>query len=176
MKEITNVENRGETKTLLHINKLFIKGLKIAVETGAVSITILQRKLDVGYKDAGEILDWMTEQGYVKEEPDSYLKTTLMSEEDFEELRKQTGYSFKTKREKQRTIDEALYKACLRLAIKKNCVHEKMLKDSFAIGSVRAKAVIDKMQDDGNLGGFDGLSRKILITKEKFREIYGEEL
>ena len=118
----------------------------------------------------------MIVQGYVKDDANSYLKTTLITEEQFEELRKQTGYSFKTKREKQRTVDDALYKACLRFAIKKNCVYERMLKELFAIGSVRAKAVIDKMQDDGYLAEFDGLSRKILITKEKFKEIYGEDI
>ena len=158
------------------IEKVYIKGLKIAVEAGAVSIDILQRKLEVSHKTACDILNWMIVQKYVKDDTDSYLKTTLMTEEQFEELRKQTGYSFKTKREKQRTVDDALYKAWLRLAIRKNRVYEKMLKEAFAIGSVKAKAVIDKMRDDGYLAEFDGLGRKLLITKEKFKEIYGEEI
>ena len=158
------------------IDKLYVKALKIAVESIAISIDILQRKLEVSYKMACEILNWMIAKEYVKDVADSYLKATLITEDEFKELRKKTGYSFKTKREKQRTVDDALYKACLRLAIKKNCVYERMLKESFAIGSVRAKAVIDKMQEDGYLAEFDGLSRKILITKEKFKEIYGEDI
>ena len=158
------------------IEKIYVKGMKIAVEAGAVSIDILQRKLEISHKMACEILNWMIAQKYVKDDVDSYLKTTLMTEEQFEEFSKQMGYSFKTKREKQKSVDDALYKACLRLVIKKNCVYERMLKEAFEIGSVRAKAVIDKMQDDGYLGELDGLSRKILITKEKFKEIYGEDL
>jgi DNA segregation ATPase FtsK/SpoIIIE-like protein len=157
--------------------------LKIAVETGAVSITILQRKLDIGYKDAGEILDWMTEQGYIKEEPDSYLKTTLITEEQFEELLQKTGISLKTKREKQSIVDDDLYKFCLRFAIKNNTISEGILQDAFAICKVRASAVIERMEQDGyikyKLGNdeiFPRLSNryKILITKEQFEEIYGE--
>lgn len=158
------------------IDKIYVKGLKSAVESGAISVDILQRKLEISYKLACSILDWMIAQGYIKNDDNSSLKTTLMTEDEFEEFRKQTGYSFKTKREKQRTVDDALYKACLRLAIKKKCVYERMLKEAFAIGRVKAKAVIDKMQDDGYLAEFDGLSRKLLITKEKFKEIYGEDL
>ena len=156
--------------------KTYLKGLQIAIESGAVSIVMLQRKLSVGYVKGGEILGWMIENGYVKDDANSYLKTTLITEEQFEELLQRTGVSLKTKRERQRTVDDALYKACLRLVIKKNHVSEKMLKDAFAIGSVRAIAVISKMDMDGYLGGFKNLQREILITKEDFKELYGEDL
>ena len=67
------------------MGKTYIKGLQIAVETGAISIVILQRKLNIGYVIGGQILDWMIEKGYVRDDK-SYLKTTLMAKEDFEEI------------------------------------------------------------------------------------------
>ena len=167
------------------MGKTYLKGLQIAVETGAVSIVILQRKLEVGYLIGGQILDWMIEQGYVRDDK-SYLKTTLMTKEEFEELLQKTGISLKTKREKQSTVDEALYKACLRLAIRQNTISEGMLQDAFAICKVRARAVIENMEQDGYIkyiwqttdNNFEYLRNKykILITKEQFEEVYGEQL
>ena len=176
MQDNINIEKEKKIDPLkTKMGKTYLKGLKIAVETGAISIVILQRKLEVGYVIGGQILDWMIEKGYVRDDK-GYLKTTLMTQEEFDELLQRTGVSLKTKRERQRTVDDALYKACLRLVIKKNHVSEKMLKDAFAIGSVRAIAVISKMDMDGYLGGFKNLQREILITKEDFKELYGEDL
>jgi hypothetical protein len=158
--------------------KLYMKGLQLAVNAGAISSEILKKKLSIDYKSACQMLNWMIERGFVIDDScKDCLKTTLMSNDEFEKLRQILGYSLKTKREKQRTVDDALYKSSLRLAIKRKTINQNMLKDLFAIGSVKAKAVIDRMQEDGYLGEFDEcLRRKILITKEKFKELYGEEI
>ena len=176
MKEKTKIDNDEEKINPLKtkMGKTYLKGLQIAVETGAVSIVILQRKLEVGNLIAEQILDWMIEQGYVRDDK-SYLKTTLMQKEGFEELLQKTGVSLKTKREKQSTVDEALYKACLRFAIKKNTVSEGKLQDAFAICKVRARAVIEKMETDGHIKCHWNKT-EILITKEQFEEMYGEQL
>lgn len=117
------------------------------------------------------MLNWMIEHWFVRDNVDSYLKTTQITEGKFEDLLKTTGISLKTKRERQRTVDDILYKACLRLIIKKKHVSEKMLKDAFAIESVRAISVIAKMDIDGYIGGLKDLRREILITKEKLKEL-----
>jgi hypothetical protein len=165
--------------------KTYLKGLQIAVESGAVSIVMLQRKLSVGYVKGGEILGWMIESGYVRDDANSYLKTTMITEEQLEELLQKTGISLKTKREKQSIVDEDLYKACLRFVIKNNTVSGGRLQDAFAICKVRAGAVIERMEQDGyikyKLGNdeiFPRLSNryKILITKEQFEKIYGEDI
>ena len=80
------MENNEKTPLKTKDCKTYLKGLQIAVESGAVSIVMLQRKLTVGYVKGGEILDWMIENGYVKDDANSYLKTTLITEEQFEEL------------------------------------------------------------------------------------------
>ena len=186
MKEKAKIDNQEEKINPLKtkMGKTYLKGLQIAVETGAVSIVVLQRKLEVGYLIGGQILDWMIEKGYVRDDK-SYLKTTLMTQEEFDELLQKTGISFKTKREKQSIVDDDLYKACLRFVIKNNTVSGDRLQDAFAICKVRAGAVIERMEQDGyikyKLGNdeiFPRLSNryKILISKEQFEEIYGEKL
>ena len=152
--------------------KLYIKGLKIAVDVGAVSIYLLQKKLNINYNTAVMMLDWMINLNIVKDEYEkNSLKKMLMTKCQLDDLVKNLGYSLKTKRERQRTVDEALYKACLRLIIKQNYVSEKMLKDAFAIGTVKANAVISKMDVDGWIE-INNLQWQILITKEKFEEIF----
>ena len=99
----------------------------------------------------------------------------MTSAEEFDELLHKTGISLKTKREKQSTVDEALYKACLRFVIKENTVSEGRLQDAFAICKVRARTVIEKMDLDGYIKCHWN-NIEILITKEQFEEIYGEQL
>ena len=167
--------------------KLYLKALKLAVDAGAISNLVLQKKLSLDYKSASKMLNWMMEHQLVKDDSGKdCLKTTLISESQFEELRQLLGYSLKTKKEKRSTVDEALYKACLRLAIRQNTISEGRIREAFAICNVRAKAVIDRMEQDGYIkyvlqreeGNFEFLwnKYKILITKEKFKELYGEEI
>jgi DNA segregation ATPase FtsK/SpoIIIE-like protein len=174
MNEI-NIEKEKKIDPLkTKMGKTYLKGLQIAVETGSISIVILQRKLEIGYAIGGQILDWMIEQGHVRDD-ESYLKTTLMAQEEFEELLAKTGISLKSKREKQSVVDDDLYKACLRFAIKKNTVSEGKLQDAFAICKVRARTVIEKMDLDGYIKCHWN-NTEILITKEQFEKIYGEQL
>ena len=175
MQDNINIEKEKKIDPLkTKMGKSYLKGLQIAVETGAISIFILQRKLEVEYLIGGQILDWMIEKGYVREDK-AYLKTTLMPQEEFDELLHKTGISLKTKRERQSMVDEALYKACLRLAIKQNTISESRLQDAFAICKVRARTVIEKMDLDGYIKCHWN-NIEILITKEQFEKIYGEQL
>ena len=170
--DVEKVKKIDPLKTKM--GKTYLKGLQIAVETGAISIVVLQRKLEVAYAIGGQILDWMIEQGHVRDD-ESYLKTTLMTQEEFEELLAKTGISLKSKREKQSVVDDDLYKACLRFAIKKNTVSEGKLQDAFAICKVRARAAIEKMETEGHIKCHWNMT-EILITKEEFEKIYGEQL
>ena len=156
------------------MGKTYLKGLQFAIEIGSVSISMLQRKLEVGYHIGGKIYDWMIEKGYVRDDK-SYIKTTLITQQEFDELLQKTGISLKNKREKKRTVDEDLYKASLRYAIKLKTISEDKIRDAFAICKVRARAVIEQMENDGYIKcGYKKV--EILITKEKFEQIYGEKL
>ena len=43
----------------------YLEGLKYAVECGTVSISMLQRRLSVGYPKAGHIIAWMEDNGFI---------------------------------------------------------------------------------------------------------------
>ena len=160
-----------KTKT----GRTYLKALQFAVEVGAVSSLSIQKHLNVNAQTADEMLSWMLTQGFVKEE-EGKLKTTLMREEEFSSFLQTTGYSLRPRREKQRTVDDGVYKACLRLAIRKGYVNAPLLKSAFALGNMKAQAVLKRMRDDGYLGYIHMGEIEVTITKEKFKEIYGEEI
>ena len=43
----------------------YIHALKVAVQMGTISISLLQRKLSFGYPKAAKIVDWMSDEGYI---------------------------------------------------------------------------------------------------------------
>ena len=47
------------------VEQCYIDGLLYAVKSGRISLSMLQRKLRVGYSKAGEIMKWMEENGFV---------------------------------------------------------------------------------------------------------------
>lgn len=158
--------------------KTYLRALKCVAEAGTVSCQMLQKRLGVAYADAVDMIAWMTAQGYVENTPEKEgWKRAYITEEEFEEIRKSTGLSLQSKREKQRMVDDALYEACLRLAIKRGMVTEMMFMDTFGIGRVKAHAVVERMYDDRFLGWREGTMGKcVLITAEQFEELYGRKI
>ena len=64
-------------------NVLFLKALWLGVNTGQMSISLLQRRFRVGYGRAGNIVDKMERQGYVSGNEGSKARRVLLSKEDF---------------------------------------------------------------------------------------------
>ena len=158
--------------------KTYLRALKCVAEAGAVSCQMLQKRFGIAYADAVEMIQWMAAQGYVENTPEKEgWKKAYITEEEFEELRVSTGLSLRSKREKQRMVDDTLYEACLRLAIKRGAATEMIFMDTFGIGRVKAHAVVDRMQEDGFLGWVEGVyGKRVLITAEKFEELYGRKI
>jgi hypothetical protein len=118
----------------------------------------------------------MIEHGVVNDEGGrDDLKTVLLRENEFNQMMQERGISLKTKRERQCTVDDALYKICLRFAIRRGTVTVQALMDELAIGRIRAEAVVGKMLRE-NLLEDDFCRWKMLMTKEKFKELYGEDV
>lgn len=89
MQEIANnYESKSIVDTLpTELASVYLQGLKIAVEQGNISCVTLQRKLRIGYVVAHKILNWMTECDFVeKGTPNEYVKRTLISVEEYEQL------------------------------------------------------------------------------------------
>ena len=61
----------------------YIHALKVAVQVGTISISLLQRKLSFGYPKAAKIVDWMTEEGYVVTSQAGKQKQVTMTMDEF---------------------------------------------------------------------------------------------
>ena len=64
----------------------FREAVKIAVETGRVATSLLQRKLEIGYGRAAKIIDQMEEHGYVSPAEGNKPRRILISKEDFMQM------------------------------------------------------------------------------------------
>jgi len=62
---------------------LFLKALWLGVNTGQMSISLLQRRFRVGYGRAGSIVDKMERQGYVSGNEGSKARRVLLTKEEF---------------------------------------------------------------------------------------------
>ena len=64
-----------------------IKALAIVIKLGRASISLLQRKCQIGYELAMKILEWMESWGYISEFDDnSKARTVLITKEEFEAM------------------------------------------------------------------------------------------
>ena len=59
------------------IDPLYIRALRECLQAGSVSVSLIQRKVGVGYPKAGRIYDWIESSGYLVDLDDSGKKKTL---------------------------------------------------------------------------------------------------
>ena len=64
----------------------YLEGLKYAVECGTVSISMLQRRLSVGYPKAGHIIAWMEDNGFISSFSGACARKVFLSKEQLEKL------------------------------------------------------------------------------------------
>ena len=187
MDEKTKIDNQEEKLDPLTTDKaeVYLEGLRIAVEMGSISCVMLQRKLSIGYAFAFRILEWMVEQGFIdKGLKKDYIKRTLITLEEYERFRDsfdipvKEPISKKAKAVKRvEKIDEDLYKTALSFVVEEGNASITGLQRKFHIGFNKAGAIIEQMEKDGFIEQFSGAkTRKVLLTKEKFKERYGEEI
>ena len=67
------------------VNEFFLKALWLAVNSGTVSISQLQRRFQIGYARAGGLVDKMERMGFVSSNEGSKARRVLLSREEFEE-------------------------------------------------------------------------------------------
>ena len=61
--------------------------IKLAVESGKISTSLIQRKLSLGYGRAAKIIDEMEKRGIVSAPDGQKPRTTLISQQDYYEMR-----------------------------------------------------------------------------------------
>ena len=89
MKEIDNEANpqiESVNGADVRMPEAYIAALKVAVESGNISISLIQRKLSCGFPKAAKIYDWMVSKGYVLNSQSCKQKQVTLSEEEFNEL------------------------------------------------------------------------------------------
>ena len=64
--------------------ELFLKALWLAVNSETVSISLLQRRFQIGYSRAGGLVDKMERMGFVSGNEGSKARRVLLSREEFE--------------------------------------------------------------------------------------------
>ncbi|MBE6661866.1 MAG: DNA translocase FtsK [Ruminococcaceae bacterium] len=74
------------TATADGLDPKFRAAVEIAVESGKISTSLLQRKLEVGYGRAAKIIDQMEEMGYVSAPEGNKPRRILISKEDFMQM------------------------------------------------------------------------------------------
>lgn len=79
--EIENVDNN-----LSEADELLPEAIKIVVDTGQASISLLQRRLRVGYNRAARLIDNMEERGIIGGYEGSKPRQVLISKENYEEM------------------------------------------------------------------------------------------
>ena len=70
-----------------HVEEKYLRdAMRIAITQGTVSISILQRRLGIGYPRAGKIIDELESRGYISEVNDEHKREILMTKDEFEKV------------------------------------------------------------------------------------------
>ncbi len=66
------------------VEPVYIDALRMVVQQGSASISMIQRKFSVGYNKAGRIIEWMEGQGYISPFDGAKTRKVLLTPEEFE--------------------------------------------------------------------------------------------
>jgi len=67
------------------VDQQYIKALGMVVKIGTASISLIQRKCNVGYNHAGKIIEWMELMGYISAfDGKAKARTVLLTKEEYE--------------------------------------------------------------------------------------------
>ena len=81
-----------ETSSAEPVDEMLAKAIELAVESGQVSISMLQRRLRVGYARAGRLVDEMTLRGIVGEaDGPTKPRTVLITREQWKQMQENQG-------------------------------------------------------------------------------------
>lgn len=64
---------------------LLVEALRFAIETGTISISMIQRHFSCGYNKAGRMIEWMEKNGYITTYEGVGHRSVLLTKEEFEE-------------------------------------------------------------------------------------------
>ena len=79
------IPTSGHSQPAITEEELIKKAMSVAIRANNISISILQRKLGIGFPKAAKILDVLIGKGYVSESIDNNTRKIFMTKEQFEE-------------------------------------------------------------------------------------------
>ena len=157
-------------------DKRHVHALREAVEAGAVSWLMLQKKLHTSVQDAVALLKWLIKQGFVEGNGDlNVFHATKIPEAEFVEYCEAHKLSQSKKGRGSARVEDALYKASLRLFIKENTVNLYLLVNTFMINGVKARKVLDQMYEDRHIRLGDK-GYELARTKEEYEAWFQENI
>ena len=84
-KQEETIDTDGVEDAEGEINQFFLKALWLAVNSGSVSISQLQRRFQIGYGRAGGLVDKMERMGFISGNEGSKARRVFLTREEFEE-------------------------------------------------------------------------------------------
>lgn len=66
------------------VEPVYYEALKLVVQTGTASISMIQRRLGIGFSKAGKIIEWMEENSFISPYEGPKARTIYMTVEQFE--------------------------------------------------------------------------------------------
>jgi len=74
-------------------DRLYEQAVRIVLQSGRGSVSLLQRKLEIGYTRAARLMDFMAKEGVVGGYKGSKAREVLLTLEEWEEQRRLTASS-----------------------------------------------------------------------------------
>lgn len=91
--ELLKEEGGATFRSIDYIDPLLDEAMELVVRTGLASISMLQRRLRIGYSRAARLIDTLEEKGIVGGYDGSKPRAVLLSEEEFERIKRSEGRS-----------------------------------------------------------------------------------
>ena len=152
-----NDKKIAQSSDVSMVDSDYIDALEYVVHLGSASISMIQRKCEVGYNKAGRIIQWMEDKGYVSGFDGAKARKVFLSKENFEELYR----------------DNSIKLEALEFVITHGGASISLLQRRFSLPLKKAAKIIDWMEMNGYISVYEGKpNRTVFLTMEGFRKIF----
>lgn len=144
------------------IDPKYIEVLTHVIETGQVSISMVQRKFSLGYNKSAEIIEWMEEKGYISPFDGARARTVYMTKEEFER-------EFNNRPGGQKDVE------MLKFVVGMEELSLLTLQRRFGLTRVKTERFVQWMEKNGYVTKpIEGGYRKVLLSMEEFIKKFGD--
>lgn len=188
VKSVERVENKSVTERTFapfseDMDIILPEALKLSIDMGQASATMIMRKFGIGYPRAAKIIDQMEAAGYISGSNAFTGREVYISKKECEKLFKKLNSMFKQNVNKNEHKDtsfsnldkDELLPLALKLSIEMGQASVTMIRRKLDIGYPRAARIVDQMEEAGYITSAEGAkARRVLITMEEFEKLFGK--